>query len=48
MDDDTEAFREQVRRYIAGELSPHLDGWRRQGHIPREGWRHRTAGLSRR
>jgi acyl-CoA dehydrogenase len=39
MDEDIEAFREQVRRYVAGELSPHLDGWRRQGYIPREVWR---------
>lgn len=39
MDEDIDAFREQVRRYIAGELSPHLDGWRRQGYIPREVWR---------
>jgi acyl-CoA dehydrogenase len=38
MDSDIEAFREQVRRYIAGELSPHLEGWRRQGYIPRETW----------
>jgi acyl-CoA dehydrogenase len=38
MDEDIDAFREQVRRYIAGELSPHLDGWRRQGYIPREVW----------
>jgi acyl-CoA dehydrogenase len=39
MDDDIEAFREQVRRYIAAELVPHLDAWRRQGYIPREVWR---------
>lgn len=39
MDEEIEAFREQVRRYIAGELSPHIDGWRRQGFIPREVWR---------
>jgi len=39
MDSDIEAFREQVRRYIAGELAPHLDTWRRQGYIPREVWR---------
>ncbi len=39
MDDDIEAFRIQVRRYVAAELSPHLDGWRRQGFIPREVWR---------
>jgi acyl-CoA dehydrogenase len=39
MDQEIEAFREQVRRYIAGELAPHLDDWRRQGFIPREVWR---------
>ncbi|WP_447776231.1 acyl-CoA dehydrogenase family protein [Variovorax boronicumulans] len=39
MDEDIDAFREQARRYIAAELSPHLDGWRRQGFIPREVWR---------
>ncbi len=39
MDDSIEAFRDQVRRYVAGEMSPHLDTWRRQGFIPREVWR---------
>lgn len=39
MDEDIEAFREQVRRYAARELVPHLDSWRRQGFIPREVWR---------
>ena len=39
MDDDIETFRDQLRRYVAGELAPHLDGWRRQGFIPREVWR---------
>lgn len=38
MDEEIEAFREQVRRYIAAELSPHLESWRRQGFIPREVW----------
>ncbi|MFJ4291836.1 acyl-CoA dehydrogenase family protein [Cupriavidus sp. NPDC089707] len=38
MDDEIEAFREQVRRYVVGELAPNLDGWRRQGYIPREAW----------
>ncbi len=38
MDEDIEAFREQAQRYIAKELVPHLDGWRRQGFIPREVW----------
>jgi len=39
MDEEIEAFRDQVRRYVFGELVPHLDGWRRQGYIPREVWR---------
>ena len=38
MDDDITSFREQVRRYIMGELVPHLDEWRRQGFIPRQVW----------
>ncbi|WP_447919782.1 acyl-CoA dehydrogenase family protein [Achromobacter aegrifaciens] len=38
MDEEIEAFREQVRRYVAAELAPRLDGWRRQGYIPRETW----------
>lgn len=38
MDEEIEAFREQVRRYVAGEIAPGLDGWRRQGYIPREVW----------
>jgi acyl-CoA dehydrogenase len=38
MDDDIEAFREQVRRYIAGEMAPQLDTWRRQGYVPRSVW----------
>ena len=37
-DESVEAFRDQLRRYIAGEMTPHLDGWRRQGYIPREVW----------
>jgi len=39
MNEDVAAFREQVRRYIEGEISPRLDGWRRQGYVPREAWR---------
>jgi acyl-CoA dehydrogenase len=39
MTDEINEFRDQVRRYIAAELSPHLEGWRRQGFIPREAWR---------
>ncbi|HSW14063.1 MAG TPA: acyl-CoA dehydrogenase family protein [Solimonas sp.] len=39
MDAEIESFREQVRRYVATELSPWLESWRRQGYIPREVWR---------
>ncbi len=39
MDEQIEAFREQVRRYVGAELAPRLDDWRRQGYIPREVWR---------
>ncbi len=39
MDDDVAAFREQVRRWIDGEIAPHMDRWRRAGRIPREVWR---------
>jgi acyl-CoA dehydrogenase len=39
MDEDIQAFRQEVCRYIRAELSPHLEGWRRQGFIPRETWR---------
>lgn len=39
MDEDVRACREQVRRYIRTELSPHLADWREQGFIPRQVWR---------
>ena len=38
MDDSIEAFRRELRRYILQKMAPHLDGWRRQGFIPREVW----------
>ena len=39
MDDDVEAFRDQVRRYVAGEIAPQMEGWRRAGQISRDTWR---------
>ena len=39
MDDDIEAFRDAVRRYVDAEIAPHVAGWRRQGFVPREVWR---------
>jgi acyl-CoA dehydrogenase len=43
MNDEVDAFRVQARRYIEAELVPGLDGWRRQGYIPREVWRRAGA-----
>ena len=31
MDAEIDAFREQVRRYIERELTPHVPAWRAQG-----------------
>jgi acyl-CoA dehydrogenase len=38
MSDDLEAFRDQVRRYALAEIAPHMDRYRRQGHVPRQVW----------
>lgn len=39
MDEQIDAFRDQVRRYVTAEMAPQLDSWRRQGFIPRDVWR---------
>ena len=39
MDADIDTFREQVRRYIERELTPHVPAWRAQGYVPRETWK---------
>ncbi|PWR18345.1 acyl-CoA dehydrogenase family protein [Zavarzinia compransoris] len=39
MDEESDAFRAQVRRYVQAEMSPRVEGWRRQGFIPAEVWR---------
>jgi len=39
MDDDLEAFRDQVRRWLQREAAPQLEGFRHQGFVPRELWR---------
>ena len=39
MTPEMDEFRAQARRYIARELAPHLDGWRRQGYVPRTVWK---------
>lgn len=38
-DADHEAFRDSVRRFVAREVTPHVDAWRAQGHTGREVWR---------
>jgi acyl-CoA dehydrogenase len=39
MDEQIDAFRDQVARYISENLAPNLAAWREQGFIPREVWR---------
>ena len=39
MDEDIEAFRREVRRWIEKEMAPKLEEWRRQGYVPRGVWR---------
>ena len=39
MTPEVEEFRQHVRRYLKGELAPHMDAWRRQGFIPPKVWR---------
>lgn len=39
---EREALRETVRRFMANEVLPHLDGWERAGEVPRE--LHKKAG----
>jgi acyl-CoA dehydrogenase len=34
-----EAFRDTVRRFIAGEITPHHQQWEKDGVVPRELWR---------
>ena len=36
--DDHEMFREQARRFIDREITPHLESWEKQGIVPREVW----------
>ena len=39
MDEDLEAFRDALRRYIGAEIAPHVGAWRAQGFVPPEVWR---------
>lgn len=35
-DEDHEAFRDSVRKFVAAEVVPHLDEWRAAGHVPQD------------
>ncbi len=37
--EEHQAFRESVRRFVARELTPHVDAWERQGIVDRSFWR---------
>jgi acyl-CoA dehydrogenase len=39
MNDELEAFREQVRRFVAAEVTPHQARWAKQQHVDRDVWR---------
>lgn len=39
MDEDLATFRDQLRRYIAAELSPRMELWRSEGLVPLQTWR---------
>ncbi|HEY5799137.1 MAG TPA: acyl-CoA dehydrogenase family protein [Burkholderiaceae bacterium] len=39
MDGELEAFRDTVRRFIATEITPHQDAWKKQQHVDRALWR---------
>lgn len=44
--DDHEMFREQARRFIDKEITPHLDQWEKDGIVPRDIWlKAGSAGL---
>ncbi|MET0980856.1 MAG: acyl-CoA dehydrogenase family protein [Telluria sp.] len=38
MNEELGAFRDAVRRFVAGELTPHQDAWRKQQHVDRDLW----------
>jgi len=39
MNEELGAFRDAVRRFVAGEVTPRQDAWREQRHVDREVWR---------
>lgn len=39
MNEELQAFRDAVRRFVAGEVAPHQEAWRKQQHVDRTLWR---------
>lgn len=39
MNEELAAFRDAVRRFVAGEITPHQEQWRKQQHVDRALWR---------
>ncbi|TAM09421.1 MAG: acyl-CoA dehydrogenase [Nevskiaceae bacterium] len=39
MDEDLEAFRDQLHRYVQAEIAPRVADWRKSGYVPRTVWR---------
>jgi len=39
MDEELEVFRDAVRKFVAAELVPHEEHWRKQQHVDRDAWR---------
>jgi acyl-CoA dehydrogenase len=39
MDAELESFRDAVRRFVADEITPHQDAWKKQQHVDRALWR---------
>ncbi len=38
MNEELAAFRDAVRRFVAGEITPHQEAWRKQQHVDRALW----------
>ena len=38
MNEELHAFRDAVRRFVAGEITPHQEAWREQQHVDRDLW----------
>mgnify|MGYP006217956327 CR=1 FL=1 len=37
--EDQIMFRDAYRKFLASEIAPHMEAWRRAGQVPRDTWR---------